>query len=346
MTEAVTRHSDLLGHDVRADPWLGQGRSSYALAGEALREHRIGDAVALARMTAQEAQEAYDLYALWLVQLPELLGTSGVPEVDLSLARVTAQAVADALHRGWQEYRSLVDRAIAAASVRPGDAGRLLERARSTWLTVHDPATDQIAGLLALGSRHLGEQSVGALWDALLGHYYDAIADRYDLTVHPWSRSVERLALDIFEAVRGHLTGPDRDGSFAVREEPDRWVLEFAPCGSGGRTYREAGATGRDERDFTNGEHDWAWRTRGVCLYCVHCCQLQQRAPIERIGIPLRVIEPPVRASAEGTGRERCRWSIYKDPALIPAQAWSDVGATPPPGAPGQPEPDADERRP
>lgn len=346
MADAATRHSDLLGHDVRADPWLEQGRSSYELAGEALREDRVDDAIALARMTVQEAQEAFDLYALWLVQLPELLDDHGVPVVDLSLARVTAQAVADALHRGWVEFRALVDEVVAVASVRPGDAGRMLERARSTWLAVHDPATDQIASLLALGSRHLGEQSVGVLWDALLGHYYDAIADRYDLTVHPWSRSIERLALDIFEAVRGHLTGPERDGSFAVREEPDRWVLEFAPCGSGGRTYPEAGATDRDEREFTDGEHDWAWRTRGVCLYCVHCCQLQQRAPIERIGIPLRVIEPPVRASEAGPGRERCRWSIYKDPGLIPAHAWSDVGATPPPGAPLQPETDAYERRP
>lgn len=333
MTDSVTRHSDLLGHDVRSDPWLSQGGSSYVLAAEALKEGRAGDAVALARMTVQEAQEAHDLYRLWLDELPAMMARLGIAEAELADASRDSRAVAEALEHGWRRYTGLVDELEARAHEDVDAALELLDRARQAWLDAHDPATDCLTGLLALSARELGEEVVGGLWDRLLGHYYQAIGDRYDPVSVPWRRSVERLALDIFEAVRGHLTGPLRDGSFAVREESDRWILEFAPCGSGGRTYPDHDPD-RDPDQFTRGRHDWAWRTEGVCLYCVHCCQLQQRAPIRALGFPLRVIEPPVRATEHGPGRATCTWSIYKDPAAVPAHAWTDVGAEAPAGAP------------
>ncbi|WP_456695680.1 hypothetical protein [Aeromicrobium sp. P5_D10] len=334
MAQEPTRFHQALGHDVRSDPWVEQGRSSYDLAVEALGAGRAEHAIALARMTVQEAQEAFDLYALWLVQLPNLLAEHGVPDVVLAPARRHAARTKDQLEAGWAAYLVGVDLfATVARSSSVVSAAEILESMRTSWLTVHDPATDELASLLAIAATHLGETSIGGLWDALLCHYYDGIADKYDPAKQPWPASVDRLGMDIFEAVRGHLSGPGRDGSFDVREEEDRWVLQFAPCGSGGRTYPGVEVPDRDPDQFTSSEHDWAWRTKGVCLYCVHCCQLQQRAPIERIGIPLRVIEPPVRATADRPGRNVCTWSIYKDPTKIPAHAWTDVGAAPPDGA-------------
>lgn len=331
MTAGPTRFHEALGHTVRSDPWPEQGRSSYRLAADALADGRPDDAVALARMTVQEAQEAYDLYALWLAQLPDLLAERGVLEAELGQARRDAGDTKQRLEAGWSHYLDLVDRFTAVASSGGTSDAEVLESARAAWLNVHDPATDQLAALLALAAEHLGETSIGGLWDAMLGHYYDSIAARYDPAERDWATAVDRLAMDIFEAVRGHLSGPERDGRFDVREESDRWVLQFAPCGSGGRTYPGVQTADRDSAQFTSGEHDWAWNTKGVCLYCVHCCQLQQRAPIQRIGIPLRVIEPPVRAADGRRGRDVCTWSIYKDPSMIPAHAWTDVGATPPP---------------
>jgi hypothetical protein len=332
MAEPPTRFHDALGHKVRSDPWPEQGRSSYALALDAFTEGRAEDAVSLARMTVQEAQEAFDLYALWLVELPALLAERGVPESALELQRMDCLRVKRDLERGWARYIELIARFEELAASADPDAPEVLELARSTWLAAHDPATDQLAALFALAARELGEATVGQLWDVLLDHYYDAIAEKYDPTVNSWDSSVDRLGLDIFEAVRGHLSGPTRDGRFDVREENDRWVLEFAPCGSGGRTYPDTTGDDRDPREFTTEEHDWAWRTKGVCLYCVHCCQLQQRAPIGRLGFPLRVITPPVRPGAHHPGREVCTWSIYKDPSKVPTHAYSDVGAAPPAG--------------
>jgi hypothetical protein len=330
MAERPTRFDDALGHDVRSDPWSEQGRSSYVLALDAFAEGRAEDAVSLARMTVQEAQEAFDLYTLWLAELPALLAAHRVPETALTPHRLDCMRVKHELESGWTRYVGLIARFEELAASAGSDAPEVLMSARTTWLAAHDSATDRLAALFALAANELGEASVGPLWDTLLVQYYEAIDEKYDPTVRSWESSVERLGLDIFEAVRGHLTGPVRDGRFAVREEADRWVLEFAPCGSGGRTYPDKAGSERDPREFTTEEHDWAWRTKGVCLYCVHCCQLQQRAPIERLGFPLRVIAPPVLPSAEHPGRKVCTWSIYKDLSKIPAHAYSDVGAIPP----------------
>ena len=128
----------------------------------------------------------------------------------------------------------------------------------------------------------IGETFVGELWDVLLAGMYDRATKVYDPANVSWAQSVERLLLDIFEATRGHLTGPRRDGAFSVAEDDDRWVIRFAPCGSGGRTYE----CGPSSRSVTTEPHDWAWNTTGVCLYCAHCCQLQQRSPIARLGFP------------------------------------------------------------
>ncbi|MGP3533424.1 hypothetical protein ACTU3I_01415 [Microbacterium sp. RD1] len=320
-------HSEALGHAVRREEWAAQGESTYVRALEALSEGSDADAVALAELTVQEAQEAFDLYRLWLVQLPALLADLGIAEAELAPARSEADRAGASLVAGWDDYRSQLARFGAEVGRRrPADARRALESARATWESVHDPATDALCGLLAVAVGAVGEECVGPLWDRMLAHYYAALPEKYAPESRPWPQSLERLVLDIFEATRGHLAGPRRDGAFEVWEEADRWVVRFAPCGSGGRTYDRSGAAA-SARSFTAGEYDWAWRTAGVCHYCVHCCQLQQRAPIERLGFPLRVIEPPVQAGHDRPSRSTCTWSLYKDPALLPDEAFTAVGA-------------------
>jgi len=60
----------------------------------------------------------------------------------------------------------------------------------------------------------------------------------------------------------------------------------------------------------------------------VHCCQLQQRIPIERLGFPVRVVDPPVWDG--GSDRPSCSWTVYRDPSLIPPAAYERVGFAPP----------------
>ena len=140
---------------------------------------------------------------------------------------------------------------------------------------------------------------------------------------------MHRLILIAALSLRGHLSGPGRMGSIEIAEEADRWVLSFDPCGSGGRTYRDDDPRGprmQPPHGFavTTEAHDWSWGKTGVCVYCVHCCQLNQRMPIRRFGYPTRVIDPPTWPEARAGGV--CRWSIYKDPALVPDEAYASVG--------------------
>ena len=311
-TAPVVRFNDLLGHVVRSDPVLQQGNSSYALALSALDAGEFERARDYGTVTVQEASEAHDLYVLWLRQMSEVLCTQEIGD-----------GASGDLETGWAAYRRSIAAFADACQNRDAGAARtLLDEARSTWQRHHDRACDTICALFDLAADTRGEAFVGELWDQLLAPMYERAATVYDPAETPWPQATERLLLDIFEATRGHLTGPHRDGAFTVLEDDDRWVITFAPCGSGGRTY----ARESDSRSVTTQRHDWAWNTTGVCLYCAHCCQLQQRAPIARLGFPLRVVNPPV----QGEGPAVCTWSVYKDPARVPDEAYTSVGFRPP----------------
>jgi hypothetical protein len=330
-------YNELLGHLVRSEPWLEQGRSSYARVGDALGSGDFETAEAYGRVTVQEAQEAYDLFAAWLIEIPQILTANGVQRdvVDQRQGSITAEIGEHQLDAGWRTYRGRIDDfAEACQRSDSPSATALLERARTTWQRHHDSACETICALFEFAATTLGEEFIGALWDSLLAGMYERSASVYDPDNLPWDQAVPRLLLDIFEATRGHLTGADRDGTFSISEDDDRWVITFAPCGSGGRTYEfDSAADPSADPQFarrlsvTTGKHDWAWNTPGVCLYCTHCCQLQQRAPIKRLGFPLRVIDPPT----QGQPKPLCTWSIYKDPTKAPDDAYTKVGFDPPP---------------
>lgn len=329
-------HDDAVGHAVRAGGWPEQGESTYRLAAAALEEGRFADAAALGRYTVEEAREGHELYAEWSDQIREYLRDEGVSEDDLeaeaarlaALLRLPDGGAFDAA-AGWAGYLALIDRFAAACEAGDGEAAQgLLDEARETWRVTHDRACDQVYGWLDVVTRRLGEARIGPLWDALMAPMYETY-DRYDIDAEPWSRSFTRLMMVALESLRGHLSGPGRMGSVEVFEEADRWALRFDPCGSGGRTYRddaEGGPRMVAPYDFavTTERHDWAWNKTGVCVYCVHCCQLNQRMPMRRFGYPTRVVDPPTWPAARDGGK--CTWYVYKDPSLVPEDVYTQVG--------------------
>lgn len=335
----------VVGHPVRAGGLAEHAASSYALAADALDEERFTDAAALARHTVEEAREGYELYALWTEQIRETLAAEGVAEDQIAAGEARLQSLlageggeAFDIHRGWAAYTAAIAAVEAACDERDAEAARAaLKQARSAWLETHDRGCDLVYGMLDLVVRHLGEGRIGPLWDELMAPIYETY-DVYDTAAHPWPRSVHRLVVIAALSLRGHLSGPGRIGSVEVAEEPERWVLSFDPCGSGGRTYRGDDVQGPrmlPPHGFavTAEAQDWAWGKKGVCVYCVHCCQLNQRMPIRRFGYPTRVINPPTWPEARTGGV--CRWSVYKDPALVPEEAYTSVGYEKPAAARG-----------
>ena len=321
-----------------------QTESTYALAHQAIAAGDAPGAVRRIRQLLDEAGEGRELFPLFIERARRFLRERGVtPAVVsaeehrvLSLLGATAPDALD-MDRQWGVVQELAARAGQACLA--GDrqaASGLVEQLRATWMTVHDRFCDITCALFTLAARQLGEPVVGAMWDDAIGDMYPS-RDAYDTARRPWAESVPLLLADAAASLRGHLSGPRRTGEVSVREEEHRWVVRFDPCGSGGRTLRadaNPDGTARVGTPFgfgvTAGQHDWAWGTKGVCLYCVHCCQLQERAPIARLGYPVRVVEPPVWGTAEPRGY--CTWSVYKDPGLVPAEAYRRVGAAKPPG--------------
>ena len=332
-------------------PSLPQTESTYALARRAIAASDAPEAGRRIRQLLDEAAEGRYLFPVFIERARGFLVDRGVPPAVvadeehriLSLRGETGQTGDTAAeHTGaldmpgqWAVVAGLAAQAQDACLAGDGEAAsELVERLRGTWITVHDRFCDIVCCLFSLAAERLGEQVVGDMWDDAIGDMYPS-RDAYDIARRPWPESVQVLLADAAASLRGHLSGPGRTGEVSLQEEDDRWVFRFDPCGSGGRTLRpDANADGiaRVGPPFgfrvTAERHDWAWQTKGVCLYCVHCCQLQERAPIARLGYPVRVVEPPVWGTAEP--REYCTWSVYKDPGLVPAEAYRRVGSAKP----------------
>jgi hypothetical protein len=325
-----------------------QTESTYALARRAIAAGDATEGVRRIRQLLDEATEGRELFPLFIERARRFLLDRGVtPAVVsdeerriLSLLGAGREARApgtDALDmpREWAAVREVAARAERACLAGDGTAASaLVEDLRSMWMAVHDRFCDITCALFSLAAERLGESVVGAMWDDAIGDMYPT-RDAYDRARRPWAESVTLLLADAAASLRGHLSGPRRTGEVSLREEEDRWVFRFDPCGSGGRTLRadaNGDGTARVGPPFgfrvTTEPHDWAWQTKGVCLYCVHCCQLQERASIARLGYPVRVVEPPVWGTAEPRGH--CTWSVYKDPGLVPAEAYRRVGCASP----------------
>jgi hypothetical protein len=321
---------------------LPQTESTYALARRAIAASDATEAGRRIRQLLDEAAEGHDLFPLFIDRARRFLVDRGVPAAAVSdeenrILSLRGETGEDALDMPaqWAVVSGLAARAQDACLAGDGEAAsELVERLRRTWMTVHDRFCDVVCCLFSLAAERLGESVVGDMWDDAIGDMYPS-RDAYDVARRPWAESVPLLLADAAASLRGHLSGPGRTGEVSLREEADRWVFRFDPCGSGGRTLRpdaNADGTARVGTPFgfrvTAEPHDWAWQAKGVCLYCVHCCQLQERAPIARLGYPVRVVEPPVWGTAEPRGY--CTWSVYKDPELVPAEAYRRVGSAKP----------------
>lgn len=324
---AIRFHAGV-GQNVRAGDWRAQCAATHDLFAAALREGRLGDAAQLARYTVQECAEPMELFNAWLPQIREFMRGGGVAgrEIEEGEAAIRAEVMAgraDPLRpeAEWREVCRLAEE--AALLCESGDAqGALatLECSRAAYLDVHDRLCDWVQGMVGLAARHVGEESIGELWQLLMASMIDGY-QRYDIDHVPWERSAEILLYVTAEALRGHLSGPHRRGDIELVEEADRIGFRFRPCGSGGRNV-----TGQTYRTYpvTTRKHDWAWNLEGVCLYCAHCCVLSELNPIRRLGYPAREVEPPYR-NREGR-RDFCTWWIYRDPSLVPAHVYERTG--------------------
>jgi hypothetical protein len=331
-------HSDTLKRRVRRGGWGDQQIGTLTKIREAVRAVDDDSAADLAEYFLDEVEIIAGIYREWIPGIYAFLREQGLTEDDVAELRTGLLELLrlpdgepfdpDAL---WTE---LVDQVRAFVEARrtgePPASAASVDDFKETWRRLHDRQVDHCYGLMDALVRRFGEERLLDLYSRLLVPWFETRYEQFDITKVEWADALNTLMYVAMEAMRAHLAGSERDGDMQFFEEDDRFGVRFAPCGSGGRTF-----TGdvvertppRMDPPYSWGvleeEHDWAWRKKGVCHYCAHCCVILEQMPIDAFGYPARVVEPPVRGES---GDDRCTWYMYKDPTQVPEHYYERVG--------------------
>ena len=280
----------------------------------------------------------YAFYAQWHEETEAFLLRKGVTPADMEGIRADLRLL---VNTHWKpgvpydraadllEYRRLKAQLLRELNAPVPVALATLEQWKECWRGIHDRDVDYASGLMNVALIRFGEATIEELLRAAITDRFDFRYARYDVSRFPWSEAFDELVHASIETQRGHLVGPDREGLLELNEHPDRVVMSFVPCGTGGRTVagdKLSGTPSRHDAPFyfnaIVGKHDFAWNKSGVCQYCSHCAMMTGKLPIERFGYPLRVVEPPLAGDTNG----RCTWTIYRDLRDVPAWYYESLG--------------------
>jgi hypothetical protein len=341
---ARLEYSELLGRRVLGGDFERQRTSTVVQIREELGAGRFREAAELVDFFLDEAAIIFGFYRPWLNDLNEFLLARGLGEDEirdlngriLALLRLPDGRPFEARIL-FEELRGKVRELVfVCGQARAAEALALLDDVKESWRRIHDRDVDHVYGLMNEIVARFGEKTLEEMWEETVGGLFRMRYAKFDIDVLPWSESVGTNLYLAFEAMRGHLVGPGRDGTMEFEEDEDRYTFRFDPCGSGGHLVR-----GDDEVEGTpprmeppygwavlQEEHDFGWNTKGVCLYCTNCCVVMQQKPMEAFGYPVRVVEPP---TYPATAHVKCTWHVYKDPAKVPARYYESVGRQKPP---------------
>jgi hypothetical protein len=339
--------SDELGKRVRTGDWSDQAISTIEKIEEAVDAGQWEVAAQLVDYFMEEAKVVHVIYGVWFSGFSSFLVERGIPSDTISaeldrlgqLLRFPDGSTFDP-DPAWDEVGAAAGRLatrMRAGKLTQESARSELDELRESWRQLHDRGADRIAGLLAFVAKTLGEPAIEDCYRFVLEPYVQERYMPFDTRVQPYEETLSRNLYLTFEAMRGHLAGPDRRGDMEVVELDDRWLINWQ-CGSGGRSMfgdvvEGTGSRVEEPYDFgvTQEEYPWAWNKKGVCYYCAHCMFACSLLPAERWGHPVRVIEPPTYPeAASGPTVATCKWTIFKSLEAIPDEAYEAMGRTKP----------------
>ena len=333
-----------LGKRVRTGSWSDQAISTTTKIMEAIEGAAWEPAAQLIDYWMEEAKVIHVIYAVWTDGFISFLESRGVTREDID-AEIQRLQVLLAFPDGrafgsvddWEALGELAGRTahrIRALELSVDEALEQVDALSEHWRQQHDRGADFQSGLLTFVAARFGEAAIGDAYRTVLEPYLQERYAVFDTRLQPYEETVTRNIYLAFEAMRGHLVGPDRLGDMSVEEDDDKVVIAFDPCGSGNRGQRGDVIEGTGSRSdppynfgVTTEEHDWAWNEKGVCFYCAHCCFATQYWPALEWGHPVRVVDPPLHPDETiGENPKPCTWTIYKRLEAIPAEAYTKVG--------------------
>lgn len=312
-------YNDKLGRVIRMDDIDTIGRSTYAMLEDAFVAGRAEEALALSGYYLRELRIMHDILMTWAQDIIRFMIAR-----DAGAAQSTAQALSSAICKAWRDF----DLGVAPlrqlqAAIRAGDSARASAALERLWLEFKIPHDVLVAWINEM-LNYLSKTTEQHVLDSILETHQSIWGDRYATwdQMTPW----EKVALTV-EGMRGHLSGASRKGDVIVREEEDRFVIAFDPCGTGGVLRRGDPETGRPayRTDGVNREpHDWTWGKVGVHWYCSHCAIAMEWLPGRRRGHPLRPLDHTLDHQAP------CVWYVYKDESQTRAYHYPRTGLVKP----------------
>ncbi len=180
------------------------------------------------------------------------------------------------------------------------DALLLLDQGLAEDKAVHDNLVNSVGDYLKYFFSILPEERMEAI-----------LRERYFPTA---KRNVEAKA-SVEKIMLGFVRYQRANGSVVtIKNETDRYVVTYNPCGSGGWLIKNRPELKLDKA------YPWSWSKSGVNYYCLHCCIAWEIIPTELRGYPLYIHLPPEHSEAP------CIQLHYKRPELIPEEFFSRIG--------------------
>jgi hypothetical protein len=330
--------SQVLGRRVRTGGWTDQKVSTWRKIHDALDKEDYREAAALIDFFTDEADVIYSIFRQLIPDVNEYLLQRGLSKQEIREINTRVLALLRLPdgrpfkpRRLWEEFRDMTRELIVLCGERrTADVRVSMEPWKERWRLIQDRDVDHCYGIINEIVERFGETALAEMWEFIIGPLFKMRYAKFDIGQFPWNDALPLNMYLAFEAMRGHLVGPDRTGDMEFSEDADRYTLRFDPCGSGGRILRGDAIEGTPPRTdapyswgVTQEEHDFAWRRKGVCYYCSNCCLVLQLKPIDVFGYPVRVVEPPTYPSETAA---KCTWHIYKDPTAVPERYYEAVG--------------------
>jgi hypothetical protein len=291
-----------LERPIRLDDIDTIGVSTFSMLEGLIREGRRDGAMALADYYHRELRIMHDILMTWTQDIIRFMVAR-----DAGVGNEIAGPVSGAICKAWWDFEfGVAPLDTLKKAVGKGDETAGLAALERLWLEFKIPHDVLVAWINEMFA-YLAQRTEKDVLDSIIETHESIWGGRYERwdLMSPW----EKVALTV-EGMRGHLSGVARKGDVSVREEHDRFVIAFDPCGTGGVLRRGDPETGRQAyrtEGMNKQPHEWTWGKTGVHWYCSHCAIAMEWLPGRRRGHPLRPLDHTLDHQAP------CVWYVYKD---------------------------------
>ncbi len=295
-------HNENLGRVMRIDDISTIGISTYTMLANAVRDGRKEDALALADYYLRELRIMHNILMTWTQDIMRFMLRR-----DTGAENAMAQTLSAVICKVWWDFEFGVAPLNALkAAIERAESERALAALERLWLEFKIPHDVLVAWINEMFN-YLAQKTERNVLESILETHQSIWGDRYAAwdKMTPW----EKVALTV-EGMRGHLSGASRKGDVEVREEDDRFVIAFNPCGTGGVLRRgdpESGRASYKTEGMNKEAHEWTWGKVGVHWYCSHCAIAMEWLPGRQRGHPFRPLDHTLDHSAP------CVWYVYND---------------------------------